>query len=95
MRTDDEIVQLVTKELDSMLGVEGAPSFRLIKRWARAIPQYTTTHAAAVARVNALEKSQPGLYFCANYRGGISVGDCVKSADAVVGSIAASLGAPA
>ena len=30
----------------------------------------------------------PGLYFCANYRGGVSIGDCVKAGHATADRVA-------
>ncbi len=44
-----------------------------------------------IAQVAAAERSFPGLFFCANYRGGISIGDCIKSADRAADQTAAFL----
>jgi hypothetical protein len=30
-----------------------------------------------------VETRRPGFFFCASYRGGVSVGDCIKSAHAM------------
>jgi hypothetical protein len=38
--------------------------------------------------IDAVERAAPGLYFCANYRGGVSVADCVASADRVADGVA-------
>jgi oxygen-dependent protoporphyrinogen oxidase len=54
-----------------------------VTRWRRAIPQYTLGHLERVAAIEAAERANPGLYLCANYRGGISVGDCIKSGHAM------------
>ncbi len=35
----------------------------------------------------------PGLFFCASYRGGVSVGDCIKSAHAMAETVRGFLGA--
>ena len=40
----------------------------------------------------AAEQALPGLYFCANYRGGISVADCVRSGYLMAERVAARLG---
>ena len=39
------------------------------------------------------EAALPGLRFCANYRGGVAMADCVKSAHATVEALQAHLGA--
>ncbi|MCK7493712.1 MAG: hypothetical protein MZW92_22050 [Comamonadaceae bacterium] len=46
-----------------------------------------------MAAVDAAERDLPGLFFCANYRGGISVADCIKSAHALAERVAQSLAA--
>jgi len=40
------------------------------------------------------ERALPGLYLCANYRGGISVADCIKSSRTVSDRVAQYLGRP-
>jgi len=32
-----------------------------------------------VRRVDAVRPQAPGLFFCANWRGGISISDCIKN----------------
>ncbi|MEK7877685.1 MAG: FAD-dependent oxidoreductase, partial [Pseudomonadota bacterium] len=78
-------------ELAAVLGVSASPEFVRVRRWPRAIPQYTLGHAARVARIEEAERNFPGLFFCANYRGGISIGDCIKSADRAASQVAAFL----
>lgn len=82
------IAALVQDELVSLLGVGSMPKHTWIHRWKRAIPQYTLGHLARMAALEAAEGALPGLYFCANYRGGISVADCIKSTRAVADRIA-------
>ena len=43
--------------------------------------------ASVCARVEDAERALPGLFFCANYRGGVSVGDCIKSAHAMADTV--------
>lgn len=90
---DDEIAALVLREQSSLLGTPAVPVYRHVTSWERAIPQYTMGHLDRVARVEAAERDVPGLFFCANYRGGISVGDCVKAAHRSADEIAAFLAA--
>ena len=92
MLDDDAIVATVASELGQLIGAKGEPVATRISRWARAIPQYNLGHLDRVARVERLAAEQPGLFFCANWRGGISVGDCIKSACASAERIARFLG---
>jgi oxygen-dependent protoporphyrinogen oxidase len=88
---EDAIVRMVLDEQSDLLGTPAEPDFVRITRWERAIPQYTTGHLERMAKIEAVEARLPGLHFCANYRGGISVADCVKSAHATVDDAAAFL----
>ncbi len=76
----DEIAALVHSELTLLLGAALRPEWARVTRWTRAIPQYTQGHLERIACIERAERDVPGLFFCANYRGGISVGDCIKSA---------------
>ena len=81
--SDDEIGAIVGRELRALVGARTDPLWVAITRWPRAIPQYDLGHLERLRGVDEAERALPGLVFCANYRGGISVGDCIKSADAI------------
>jgi oxygen-dependent protoporphyrinogen oxidase len=82
------ILSMVQDELVSLLGVR-APALRTwINRWPRAIPQYTLEHLARMASIERAELALPGLFLQANYRGGISVADCIKSSRAMADRVA-------
>ena len=86
------IAALVQEELGSLLGVRAAPQRIWVNRWERAIPQYTLGHLARMTAIDEAERALPGLFFCANYRGGISVADCIKSSCAAADRVAQHLG---
>jgi oxygen-dependent protoporphyrinogen oxidase len=89
---DDAIAGTVHEELALLLGATRGPRWSRVKRWARAIPQYSVGHLERIAALERAERALPGLYFCANYRGGISVADCIKSGHAMAERIAAQPG---
>jgi protoporphyrinogen/coproporphyrinogen III oxidase len=80
---DAELADAVHGELTRLLGLRDVPLSTEITRWSRAIPQYTLGHLKRLAAVDEAERELPGLFFCANYRGGVSIGDCVKSGHAI------------
>jgi protoporphyrinogen/coproporphyrinogen III oxidase len=86
--SEGEIADLTHQEHAALLGARGRPSFQAVTRWPRAIPQYTLGHLGRVARAQAAQRVLPGLFFCANWKGGVSVGDCIRNghleADAAV-----------
>ncbi len=69
--------QVVLDELDRLLGVTGAPTFRHRTAWSHAIPQYGLDYQNVLDAMAACERKHPGLHLAGNYRGGISVGDCI------------------
>jgi oxygen-dependent protoporphyrinogen oxidase len=82
-----EIAALVHGEHALLLGARRPPMFQAVTRWPQAIPQYTLGHLDRVARATAAQRMLPGLFFCASWKGGVSVGDCIANghleADAV------------
>lgn len=82
-----DIAKIARADHTALLGASANPEFVKVRRWARAIPQYNIGHAARISRVEQAERDLPGLFFCANYRGGVSIGDCIKSADRTVSAV--------
>ncbi len=73
---DAPLIELVQREHAELIGVQGAPVFARVARWARAIPQYVGGHAARLAVLRESEERYPGLYYLGNYRDGVSVEKC-------------------
>ncbi len=78
--TDEELLAVADREVRELVSIGGDPKFRYIRRWNRAIPQYKLGYAGVIRDIEMFEDRHPGLFLCANYRGGIAVGDCVMSA---------------
>jgi oxygen-dependent protoporphyrinogen oxidase len=87
---EDKLFGVVAEELQALLGLP-RPDLQRIFRWPRAIPQYQVGHRQLIAAVEACEARHPGLYLGGNFRGGISVADCVKSAHALADKVASDL----
>jgi oxygen-dependent protoporphyrinogen oxidase len=78
-RSDAELVEMVTKELQSIMNVKGNSVFSNVVRWQKAIPQYNLGYNKIVEAMERCESENAGLYFCSNFKGGIAVGDCVMN----------------
>jgi oxygen-dependent protoporphyrinogen oxidase len=74
---EQEVLRLVETDLAIALGVEGAPAFRHVQRWPRAVPQYEVGHGRFVDLGLALEARMPGLFLAGNWAGGASVPDSI------------------
>jgi oxygen-dependent protoporphyrinogen oxidase len=88
---DRELVAAVRADLETLVGAKGEPLWTEITRWPKAIPQYDLGHRERLAHVDAAESTIPGLWFCANYRGGVSVSDCIKNGYAIAEKAAKAL----
>ncbi|MFC2123338.1 protoporphyrinogen oxidase [Bacteroidota bacterium] len=84
---DKALEQLVLNELNALVGLEGKPVISRIRKWPRAIPQYTVGYKNIQHKFDELESEFPGLYFSGNFRKGISVGDSVLCAHETVEKI--------
>jgi oxygen-dependent protoporphyrinogen oxidase len=87
------IADNVMRSNERFLGAR-KPRFVVVKKWPRAIPQYTLGHAERVAAAAKLEARFPGLMFCSNWRGGVSISDCITSGMQVADQLHAWLQAP-
>lgn len=77
---DGELIGLVRGELADLLQIQVPPDEVALRRWPRAIPQYQVGHRELIAAVERAEVRHPGLYLAGNFRGGISVSDCIEQA---------------
>ena len=93
-RDDAALRGIVDRELASLLGAR-SPLWVEIVRWPRAIPQYTLGHDARIAAIDQATARFPTLFFSANWRGGISLADCVARSQRTASSVQRALRAPA
>lgn len=77
--SDDELIAIVHRDLQTVLGITGAPKRLPITRWQRAIPQYNLGHAVRVAAIEAALAQHKSLWLAGNYLHGVAIGDCLKS----------------
>ncbi|MEO5929131.1 MAG: protoporphyrinogen oxidase, partial [Candidatus Kapaibacterium sp.] len=83
LRSAEEIAYDVHAELRRTLGICARPKSFDLRVWNRAIPQYNLGHGAIIEAIELAEERLPGMHLLGNYRGGVSVGDCVKSGRAL------------
>ena len=88
---DAELVSVIHRDLQRVLGISSDPRLVAITRYDRSIPQYNLGHFARVQRIEALLGDLPGLSLIGNYLHGVSTGDCIKEADRVARGVASDL----
>ncbi len=77
----------VRKEFEVLMGISADPVYSSERFWEKAIPQYNLGYIEHERYFDDFEKRNPGLFISGNFRGGISVGDCIKNADLICDKI--------
>lgn len=77
LKESGELVDLVIADLKRLLGVTGEPTFKSIKSYPKAIPQYEVGYDKYKNFMNAFEEKMPGILLGGHYRDGISLSDSI------------------
>lgn len=78
---DAELVNIARRELGELLGVTAPPSWTLVQRYLRAMPQYHVGHLERVARIEQLARAHPAFALAGNAYRGVGIPDAVKSGE--------------
>jgi protoporphyrinogen/coproporphyrinogen III oxidase len=70
-------------EFQEIMKITGSPVSQSHRFWPRAIPQYNIGYIEHENYFDDFEQKYPGIILSGNYRGGISVGDCIKNSEVV------------
>lgn len=77
----ERVIETVRKEFEELMTIKGPPVFISSRYWDKAIPQYNIGYIEHEKYFEQFEQEHPGIILGGNYRGGISVGDCIKNAE--------------
>ncbi len=91
---DAELIALVLRELQPLIGIDAQPVDTRVTRWGGGLPQYAVGHVDRVARVRESIATVPGLAVCGAAFDGIGIPACIGSARAAVDRLSASLPVP-
>jgi oxygen-dependent protoporphyrinogen oxidase len=76
----DKIIETAVREVSDLLKPHDEPAFQHVRIWNQAIPQYNVGYDSVLYEIERAEQQNLGLHFIGNYRGGISMGACIKNA---------------
>jgi oxygen-dependent protoporphyrinogen oxidase len=79
----EALINNALNEFKNIMNINAEPIILNSKMWRRAIPQYNLGYIEHENYFDKFEKENPGIFLSGNYRGGISVGDCVKNSELV------------
>lgn len=87
----DDVEQLVIdrarREFEIIMKISAEPLLITKRFWPKAIPQYNLGYVEHENFFDHFEKDNKGIFLGGNYRGGISIGDCMKNAALVANKI--------
>ncbi|RLJ69943.1 protoporphyrinogen oxidase [Hydrogenivirga caldilitoris] len=75
--SNEAITEIVQKELREVLGINSI-DFIHVRKWKRAIPQYTLGYGKYLNLAKEMEEIHRGLFLTGNYLSGVSVSDCIR-----------------
>jgi oxygen-dependent protoporphyrinogen oxidase len=75
----EAIIKEGLKEFHEIMRINEEPILIQWKFWDKAIPQYNLGYVEHEHYFEKFERENPGIFLGGNYRGGISVGDCIKT----------------
>jgi oxygen-dependent protoporphyrinogen oxidase len=78
-KSPEELIEVALRELDLTYGLKGNPT-AVVKAWPKGIPQYDLDYPKLLPAIYEELKNKSHIRLCANYIGGISFNDCIKSA---------------
>ena len=89
-RSDDQLRQIVSSELQDLLGMKRQPQFSVVARHHNAMPQYHVGHLDRVAEIDRVTSDLPYLELAGSAFRGVGIPDCISSgrdaADRLAGS---------
>ncbi len=83
----EDLIRKVRNEFEPLMKITGHPIYMTSRFWSKAIPQYNLGYIEHENYFDEFEKKNPGIILSGNYRGGISVGDCIKNSEIIVNKI--------
>ncbi|ASK60848.1 protoporphyrinogen oxidase [Virgibacillus phasianinus] len=91
--SDEEIKEIVLKDLNKTMNITQEPKFSVITRWENARPQYTVGHTERIVNVRSkMAEDLPGVYLAGASFEGVGVPDCIEQGEKAVGNVLKFLG---
>ncbi|TVT29800.1 protoporphyrinogen oxidase [Salinicoccus cyprini] len=87
-KTDEEIVRLARKDLDSIMTISGEPEFTIVTRLKNSMPQYKVGHKEMIGGIHDyMAEHYPGVVLTGASHSGVGLPDCIRQAKEAVDSL--------
>jgi oxygen-dependent protoporphyrinogen oxidase len=77
----EKLIEKVLIEFKQIMNISNEPLFIKDRMWNKAIPQYNLGYIEHENYFDKFENEHKGIFISGNFRGGISVGDCIKNSE--------------
>jgi oxygen-dependent protoporphyrinogen oxidase len=84
---EETVISNAKAEFEELMKINGKPIYAKKRFWPKAIPQYSLGYVEHENYFDHFEIDNKGIFLSGNYRGGISVGDCIQNAEKVAEKI--------
>jgi len=91
---EQNVIDRARREFEIVMKISAEPILITKRFWPKAIPQYNLGYVEHENFFDHFEKDNKGIVLGGNYRGGISVGDCIKNAELVANKIKSIINSP-
>jgi oxygen-dependent protoporphyrinogen oxidase len=81
------VIDRARREFELLMKISAEPVMITKRFWPKAIPQYNLGYVEHENFFDHFEKDNKGIILGGNYRGGISIGDCIKNAELVANKV--------
>lgn len=83
--SDDEIVNIVMKDLNQIMDIKEKPEFFVVSRWNKMMPQYNVGHLEMMETVkNSLTEELPGVFLAGGSFEGVGIPGCIDQGENAV-----------
>jgi oxygen-dependent protoporphyrinogen oxidase len=83
-KSDEELYELVRKELQGLLELRATPTFRNLVRWPKAIPLPDSGKDDRLAAAKRLINANPGLILNGSHLTGVSLPACLEGTESLL-----------
>ena len=80
---NDTLIHAVIREFKKIMNIDKDPVYIKDRLWPKAIPQYRLGYIEHEQYFERFEADNPGIFLSGNFRGGISVADCIINSELV------------
>jgi len=84
---DDELITAAVEDFGALVGVRARPVFTRLRRWPRAMPQYSVGHLQRVTEIERSLERLPCFALAGAFLRGVGIPDCVQAGESAAETV--------